>query len=197
MPDETIEQQLAAAKAKVDEFRQSNVELLKAAKQWEGLDATAAREALAKVAAGGSDDVVKLKIELAQSKSEAVAAQSAAAQAAFATTIGMEALRVGAIPEAVEVLVAKAGKVFAMKEGALTTEAFGAPGVKLTVQEWLQAQFKESAFCFKPSTGGGANHQKGRGDTSDGKTILRNPTSQQLGEQASAIKAGRVKVEYD
>src|SRR5262245_43668940 len=67
---------------KVKEFRDRNISITKQLTEattklaaFDGIDAAAAKAALAKVAAGGDgDDVVKLKLQLAEAQSTATAA---------------------------------------------------------------------------------------------------------------------------
>ena len=54
---------------------------------------------------------------------------------------------------------------------------------------------RELSFMFASSRGGGADPKPGSG-SGDGKTVLKNPTAAQLGEYATAISQGKVRVEY-
>ena len=70
------------------------------------------------------------------------------------------------------------------------------PGIGVSrggARRWLMLP----GFAFQPSQGGGAAPSRGGSKTIDGKQILRNPSAQDLGQYASAIANGTVKVEYD
>lgn len=183
--------------AKLSQFRSSNIELLKerdALKaKFEGIDPDEHKTLKAR-AAGDPDDVVKLKLDLASEKAGRVDAQQKADRAVFTQTVSGEFLRVGGRPEAADFMVAAAEKVFAVNDGALTTDAFSpsAPGSKLTMAEWMDGQLRAAAFAFKPSTGGGAAPST-RIAHSNGNE-LRDPTPQQLGQHAGAIARGELKI---
>jgi hypothetical protein len=180
------------------EFRDKNIALMKQLKQFEGIDPEEYKTLKAKAAAGDSDDVVKLKLDLASERQARIEAQEKANRAVFETKIADEFLRHGGRADAVEFVVSKAAKVFALKDGTLTSETFStnAPGQKLTVSEWLTGHMKEAPHLFKPSSGGGA-HPLRSGGTGPAANELRNPTPQQLGEHANEIRSGRLKVSYD
>jgi hypothetical protein len=182
--------------ARVAEFRANNVKLMKDLERFKDVDPA---EYVRLKAAGDGAEVVALKLKLSQAESAAIAASKKADHAAFSNTIGNAFLKAGGLPSAQGYIVGEAAKAgFSMKDGALVSTQFGKPGEPLTINDWLQGQFKTSDFAFKPSLGGGASTTKSKGDSrsADGRQILHDPSPRALGENAAAIKAGRVKVEY-
>lgn len=65
------------------------------------------------------------------------------------------------------------------------------PGELLTPEQWLTTASKDLPFMFLPSRGGGANPLPG--PRTNSKELV-NPTPQQLGQHADAIKRGELKV---
>jgi hypothetical protein len=188
---------------RVAEFRATNVTVMKektdiAAKlaAFDGLDPVAAKAALAKVAAGDSDDVVKLKLKLAEAESTAASATMERQALKFRQLVSSEFLAAGGRPAAVDLILPTVP--FALVDEELKPKD-GEKSPNLT--EWIQDQAAnpEKSFLFLPSAGGGARGAKAPslnvGVRSNVKQLV-DPTPQQLGEHAADIKAGRVKVAY-
>jgi len=224
---------LVEANARVVEFRDKNIALLKEvddlrplkgiAEKFKDIDPDAARVALEKVKALGkkgvdsADDVdnklkqmleeamkpVKEALTAAEAKERA--AEARANELTFTTTIGQKAKAAGAQDSAVEYLASLAKDDFEIKDGKVLpkTGKFSKekPGDPLSVDEWLKDVAVERPFAFAPSTGGGAKPAPattgGAPTLKTGQTLLKNPTPQQLGENAKAIKAGTVVVEFE
>jgi hypothetical protein len=219
---------LAAANAKVVEFRDKNIaqskELddlrpLKAqAAKFEGIDLDAAKDALAKVAALGkkgvkdADDlnaIVQAAVQaaikpvsdkLAATEATSLANAKRADDSTLRAIVIDKFLKAGGEPGASEFIIGKAGGEFLIENGTLKAQPnkFSAtkPGEPLGVDEWMGAQTKESAFAFKPSTGGGAEGKPGSGGGGKpGQKVLTNPTPQQLGEHMQEIRSGKMRIE--
>lgn len=214
---------LASANAKVVEFRDKNIaqskELddlrpLKAqAAKFEGLDVDAAKAALEKVKALGTKDVATIVQEAVAAAIKPVSDKLAATEATSAANakraddstlravIGEKFGKAGGEPGALDYIVGKAAGAFVIENGALkaapNTFSTAKPGEPLGVDEWLGTQTKESAFAFKPSTGAGADPKPGAGGgPKPGQKVLLNPTAQQLGEHAGAIRKGEMRPEF-
>lgn len=186
---------------KVAGFRDNNITLTRerdalTAKlaAFDGIDSEAAKAALAKIAAGEDADVVKLKLQLAESQSATAAATQKAEALAHRQAVSAAFLAAGGRSEAVDFVTALApftvvGDTLKPNEGEASP----------TIQEWLLDQtVGANAFMFHPNKGGGAMGSKPSalvlGGRSDVRT-LRNPTPQELGAAAADIAAGKVKVE--
>jgi hypothetical protein len=145
--------------------------------------------------------VAQLEGELTQERAARTEAEQKADKSRVRDAVRGSALAAGALPAALEILLDRAVSTFTIdgdsvraKSGTFSPTR---PGEPLTVEEWLVGEMKTSAFLFKPSGGGGAGeHRPGGGGSGDGKTVLKNPTAQQLGEHAAAIRQGTVRVEY-
>jgi hypothetical protein len=185
---------------KLNEFRDnnralnaSNIELTTKLKAFEGVDAAANTAAAAKLAEleqkyQGIDPVefkalkerpdlsprvTELEAALAVATSAKTTAQATADKAVFRSKIADVFLRNGGRPQALEFEIAEAEKVFALKDGQLTTQAFSAdkPGEALSVDEWIAAQMLTSSFAFAASSGGGSSGANSS-RTREGKTIV-------------------------
>ena len=187
---------LAAANAKVAEFRDNNLALQKKLATFEGIDdPVAAKDALAKLATGDDADVVKLKLKLADAESTAAAATQKHDQLVFRSLVSAAFLAVGGRPEAVDYIVGKAP--FKLVDGELQPNDAATP----TIADWLleQSAAPASAFVFLPNKGGGsqgANTPTLKLGSGSNVRELVNPTPQELGANAADIKTGRVKVAY-
>ncbi len=203
--------------SKVNEFRARNIELMKATDvlkatvaKFEGIDPDAAKAALANLAkfeGVDPDEYHTLKARPdATARAAELEASLAAEKAAHAATqlrhaVTAEFLKCGGRSSAIDFTAEAAAKVFAMKDGELTTTEFSAsnPSEKLSLAEWMTQRAKEADFTFLPSHGGGAGGRTAspvRFGASSNQKILKDPTPQQLGEHASAIARGEVKIEY-
>jgi hypothetical protein len=219
---------LALANGKVVEFRDKNIALMqeveplrKLKTDFDGIDAVAAKDALAKAAqlkekgVTKADDVAKLvadsvaaalkpvQDQLAQSEAARKADNDRANRATMRQTIGEQFTKIGGKAKALDFVLAQAESVFEVRDGQVVAKAnqFSAanPGNPLPVTEWLGSQARENDFAFEPSNGGGANPKNNGngGGARPGQTILKNPSPAQLGAAASDIADGKVRVEYD
>jgi hypothetical protein len=201
----------------VEELRPLKTTLAK----FDGIDPDAARAAITKTAALQNagvqkpDDIaamIKVAVDaankpladqLAASHAATLAAQKRADDATLRETVVARFVKAGGKAKASDFTIAKALEVFDVKDGKVVAKAdrFSAekPGNPLDVDEWMQQHAREHDFAFEPSKGGGANPAPGGTGGSvgrPGQTILKDPTPQQLGENAAAIGKGTVRVEY-
>lgn len=191
---------------KLAEFRAKNVELLKAASKFEGIDPEVVKAERTRIAAleaqvaAAPAQFAELEAQLAAERTARTVAQEKADRSVLQDAIRGKALAAGVLPAALDILLDKAAPVFEVKDGVVQARpnAFSStrPGELLTPDEWIGEAIREFSFLFAPSTGGGANPRSGGGGTSDGKRVLRNPTPQQLGEHSREIAQGTVRVEY-
>jgi hypothetical protein len=112
-----------------------------------------------------------------------------------------KAVAAGVLPAALDILLQKAESLFEVTNGAVqarpNTFSPSRPGELLTVDEWVTGATQEFPFLFATSGGGGAPARHGApGRTNDGKKVLTDPTSRELGQYASEIAKGTVRVEY-
>ena len=182
---------------KVTEFRDNNTRLMAEARKFEGVDPEEYRTLKARAAADDAPDVVALRAELVAKTAALTKTQHQADALIIETKISDAFLKVGGLPKARAFIIAAASPQFTVEDGVLKGKTFSPnhPGQPMTVDEWVLLQTKENSFCFAWSGGGGAVGNKGGGGTSTAKE-LQNPTPQQLGEHAAAIKRGDVKVTY-
>jgi hypothetical protein len=184
---------------RVVEFRSNNIRLANEKKELEaklapfdGIDPVAAKEALAKVASGGGEELVKLKLQLAEAESHAASATQKADALVFEQRVSSAFVAHGGRPSAVPYMVNAAP--FVLADGELRAKD-GAPP---TIEEWLKDQAVANHWLFLESKGGGAPGSK-PGATLGMRANVRelvNPTPQELGAAAADIKAGKVKVAY-
>ncbi|MGE0361464.1 MAG: hypothetical protein AB7H93_12145 [Vicinamibacterales bacterium] len=208
MPEETIEQlkaDLAAEKAKIAGFRDNNIALLREVEplralkqQFDGLDAEKVRADLAELATlrqqppADAARITALETQLA-------AATATAAGATLRTLVGDAFLKTGGRPEALDFVLGKARDLFDVRDGQPEARVFSPnrPGEKLSIDEFIAAQTKASAFAFFPSSGGGASPlPAGGGSAPSGVREVVDPTPAQLGQLGDAIKAGTVRLKF-
>ena len=135
--------------------------------------------------------------QLASEKSARAEAQGRAAKSVLRSTIADAFVKSGGKPQATDYIVGKAEAVFEVDEsGALKGKGFSPirPGQRLTVDDFIATQARESEFAFAPSGGGGAAPSRGR--STGAGAVLTNPTPQQLGAHAKEIASGATRVEY-
>lgn len=202
----------------VEELRPLRTQIEKFA----GIDPDAAKAAIAKVgtlsAAGVQkpDDIaamIKAAVDaankpladaLAASNQATLAAQKRADDATMRETVIARFVKAGGKAKASDFTIGKAMEVFEVKDGKVVAKPnqFSAekPGNPLDVDEWLLQHAREYDFAYEPSRGGGATPAPGGPSGSlglkPGQTVLKDPTPQQLGENAAAISKGTVRVEY-
>jgi hypothetical protein len=191
---------------KLAEFRDKNIALLKELddlkKAYEGIDPVAVPVALARLAelekAKPNERISALEAELATEKTAHAASRKQADASLIETKLSDAFLKVGGRPEARGFIVAAAAGQFTVENGVLKGTQFSPsrPGEPMTPDEWLLLQTKANAFCFLPSSGGGADPKHGGGGTVSGK-VLRNPTPQDLGRHAKEIASGEMRISYE
>jgi hypothetical protein len=145
--------------------------------------------------------VKPLKDEVAASRATSDANAKRADDQTLRNVVGEKFSKAGGKAKALDYIIGQAQSVFKIEGGVVKAlpNKFSAekPGEPLGVEEWLSGLAKEHDFAFEGSAGSGAAPVKGGGGAlRAGQTILRDPTPQQLGENAKDIKAGKVKVEY-
>jgi hypothetical protein len=208
--------------AKLSEFRERNISLIKEVEElrplkqkYEGIDPDAAKAALAsateltaklaKFEGVDPDEYRTLKARPdATTRAAELETRLAAEKAAHASTllkhlVTAEFLRVGGRASAIDFMATAAAQVFAMEDGKLTTKELSTsnPSEPLSISEWMAKQNAAANFAFQPSRGGGAGSTSPtRFAARSDQKILKDPTPQQLGEHASAIAKGDLKIEY-
>ena len=191
-PDGKFHLSMEGDPPKLAEFRSRNIDLMKtneALKAQAEVDKAKLAELLAKP--DNSKQATELEAQLAAERS----AHSATQLKHLVTT---EFLRSGGRASAVDFMAAEASKVFAMEDGKVTSKEFSAtnPAEPLSIEEFMLKQSRTADWLFLPSNGGGARPSSTKFGARSNQKVLKNPTPQQLGANASAIAKGEVKVEY-
>ena len=188
--------------AKVAEFRDRNVALLKQLARFDGIDPEAVKAERARLAelenAPARGRVAALEAELAQERTARAASEEAASRGRVRDSLRPKALAVGAIPAAVEMLLDKATPLFTLVNDAVqaqpSTFSRTRPGEPMTPEDWLADAVVEFPFLFHPSTGGGASASSPA--PTHGTRELRDPSPQDLGRHADDIRSGALRVVY-
>jgi hypothetical protein len=201
-----LEVEGAVEKAKLDEFRTSNVSLLKERDElkarFEGIDPDAVRalaaekqklEEAAQIKAGEVDKVIETRVKAARteldkqlstatSERDALNARLVAIQIdqGVITAASKRGLRASAMPD----ITARARGTFRLVNGIPTafdadgqTVRAGQDGVApMTLEEWVDAQVSEAPHLFESNAGGGAAGN-GSGGTGN-KGSVKNPFAQ-------------------
>jgi len=193
---------LLAANAKIVDFRDNNIKLLKEVDElrplrtkFEGLDPEEARTAVKKMKDLGTkgvkdaddldarlksmvDEAVKpLRQQITESQAATQAERQRADEFLLRTMVGDTFVKNGGKPNAVSFVVGLAKEHFEVKDStvAAKTGKFSTekPGETLSVEEWLASTVaKEHDYVFQPSNGGGAPPAKGS-PSSSGPAKLR------------------------
>jgi len=179
---------LAAANARLIEFRDTNVNLLKEVEPLRKIkealgdvDPATAKSTAAELAALKASGVAKpgdiaTQIQAAvQAAMEPVVKENAALKSSWQadreradagtlrTAIGEHFTKAGGVADALDFVLGRAKGIFVVENGVAKTapNVFSAdkPGEPLSISEWMAKMVKESSFAFKPSTGGGASPQ--------------------------------------
>ena len=192
----------AADKSKLDEFRSTNVALMRERdelkKRFEGIDPEQVRqlaeekrrlEEAQQLKAGETEKVVEARVRAARGELEKqVSALTSEREALNARLVTIQidqgvvaaatkrGLRATAIPD----ITARARSVFRLANGVPTafeadgqTVRVGKDGVAaLTLEEWIEAQVSEAPHLFEGNAGGGA---AGNGSGGAGNRSGRNP----------------------
>lgn len=201
-----------------------NAELVPLKTKYEGIDPTEARQAIEKVKALGkegirdaddlaskiksaAEELIKpLRDQLAMSAAETAAARKIADDSLLHSKISESFLKAGGKANATDFVVGLAKDDFEVRDGKVVAKAgkFSVknPGDPITPEEWIPSKVqKDHDYVFQPSGGGGAVVKPVANvpipsKTKPGQTVLKNPTPQQLGEFASDIASGKVKIEH-
>lgn len=200
--------------SKLAEFREKNIALLKevdALKEslkefeafktkYEGIGDPEAIKAERLKLAELEKTTATLETQLAAEKAARTEAQEKATKSRVRDALRVKALPAGVLPAALDIFLDKAEGIFTMEGDVVkakpNTFSPTRPGELLTPDEWIANATRDLSFLFAPSKGSGAigNHGTTGGSRSG---ELRNPTPQQLGENAAAIARGDLKVVYD
>jgi hypothetical protein len=190
----------AVDKSKLDEFRSTNVTLLKERdelkQRFEGIDPEEVRkladekrrlEEAAQLKAGEFEKVVEARVKVVKGELSAATTERDALNARLVAiqidqgVVGVASkrgLRASAIPD----ITARARGVFRLVNGVPT--AFEADGqsvrhgrdgvTPMTLEEWVDAQVSEAPHLFESNAGGGAAGN-GSGGVGGGKASVKNP----------------------
>lgn len=187
---------------KVAEFREKNITLLRDLARFDGIDPEAVRVDRLKLTelekAKPDGRVATLEAELVAEQAARAEAQKKVNRGVLRDTFRAKALAAGVLPAALDICLDKAEPIFTVVNETVqarpNTFSKSRPGELLTPDEWIVESTKEFPFLFGRSAGGGADPKPGGGCANVRE--LRDPTPQQLGEHASAIAKGDVKVRY-
>jgi hypothetical protein len=192
----------AADKAKLDEFRNSNVALLKQIdeqkKRFEGIDPDEVRkladekrrlEEQQQIKAGEVEKVVETRVKAAKTDFDKQLGLVSAERDALNTRlvaiqidqgVVAEATKRGLRATAMQDITARARNIFKLVNGVPTafeadgaTVRVGKDGVKpMTIEEWVDAQVSEAPHLFESNAGGGA---AGNGSGGAANRSVKNP----------------------
>jgi hypothetical protein len=140
-----------------------------------------------------------LKAELAAEKSARADVQKKADRAHLRDTFRPKLLAAGAFPAALDIALDKLEPVFTVENDTVKAKtAFSTerPGEPLSPDEWIVGAIKEFPFLFGQSAGGGAAPKSGLLGGGSNQKELVNPSAHELGENATAISQGKLKVVY-
>lgn len=179
----------AVAKAKLDEFRTNNIDLIKKLEPFKDLDPVVVQDALKThqqykdkklIDNGKIEEVVENRVkEMKSSYETQLTAEKTARQAAEGTLskvlidneLSREALSNGALDTAVDDIVSRGRQVFKLNGGKVLpyegeNVIYGDDGVTpLSVKQWLTKLSAKAPHLFKQSKGGGADAGNRSGDS--------------------------------
>jgi hypothetical protein len=166
------------------------------AAKFDGIDPAVARATAAKLAAL---EQAKPEERIAHLESQLADANKRANGALIRDALDSAFLKAGGHPNAVDFACTKAADKFTVENGAVVGTVFdpNQPGVKLTVDAFINQLLSEAAYVFALSSGGNASPRKSSGENRSGVKEPRNPTPHHLGEAGADIKAGKIRVVYD
>jgi len=214
---------------KVKQFRDNNIALTKEVEtlrplktQFEGIDATAAKEALAKVeelrkkGVDKPDDITTaiasalkqfttevvepLRIELSSEKKAREDADLKVDDATLRTVVGEKFIEMGGQAGALSFILGKANETFQVVDGNVVAKpnkfSTDSPGNLIEAAEWLTQQSRagDASFAFKSSNGGGADGGSGDNKPIAGVKDLVDPTPAELGKNMDAISNRTMRV---
>ena len=188
--------------AKLTEFRDKNIALIKDLARFDGIDPEAVKTDRAKLVeiekAKPNERITELEGQLAAEKTARAEVEQKAATNRVRDTFQTKASALGARPNALDIISGKAEALFTVVDGVIqakpNTFSRTRPGELLTPDEWLADSAREFPFLFLPSSGSGSHPLPGGSGGTSGVPELRDPTPEQLGRHADDILAGRMKV---
>jgi hypothetical protein len=187
--------------AKLAEFRDNNIALLKELNElkvrFEGIEPDAVKNERAELAAlRAAKPDAALQKQLDDERAAHAATRTKADAVVIENKLSDALARAGVRPQARAFVLAQAAGLFTLENGELkaTKRSPARPGELMSVDEWVTQQTKENAYAFLPSSGGGADPRRGGGP---GGTVLKNPSAQQLGQYATEIASGAMRIEND
>lgn len=150
------------------------------------------------------DTVNPLKESLDKERQLRLDAQKRADDALFHNAISDKFVKAGGKANALGYIVNEAKTHFEVveneiksKEGVFSKKDVMTP---LSIDEWMDMTTKEHDFAFADSSGGGADPKlggPGKPGIKAGVVVLKNPSAQELGKNADAIRKGEVQVVND
>ncbi|MGC4083399.1 MAG: hypothetical protein QM736_15140 [Vicinamibacterales bacterium] len=189
--------------ARVGEFRDKNIALMKDLAKFEGIDPVAAKAALARAQSNPELRVTELEAELARERTARTDAEQKATTGRVRDALRAKALAAGVLPGALDIFLDRAQGSFTMDGDSLKAQpnvfSPGKPGEPLTPDEFIATAIVEVPFLFGRSSGGGAPASRPRAEGSGGGgRDLLNPTPAQLGDPQTAkdIRDGKIRVVY-
>lgn len=170
----------AVPREKLDEFRNSNIDLMKKLDGYKGIDATKYQTLLGLekrltdkelIEAGKVDEVVQSRIQSMKGEHEGVVtklsddlsiANRQLESLLIDSAVRVKALEAGVIPTAVDDVMLRAKTVFKIVDGKAVPHSEGKPlygkdGVNsMSVEEWMGSLAKSATHLFGQTSGGGA-----------------------------------------
>lgn len=170
----------AVPREKLDEFRNSNIELMKKLDGYKGVDAVKYQTLLGLekkltdkelIEAGKVDEVVQSRIQTMKGEHEGVVsalnndlsiANRQLESLLIDSAVRVKALEAGVIPTAVDDVMLRAKTVFKIVDGKAVPHSDGKPmygkdGVNaMSVEEWMGSLAKSATHLFGQTAGGGA-----------------------------------------
>jgi len=173
-------------KARLDEFRDKNIELMKTMEQYKGVDPDQYQELLdlkrkvdesKLVESGKVDEAVQQRVQTLQSEydekikeyeSKLGDAQSKLEKTLLSSELQGKAIKVGAYESALDDIESRARQVYKLVDGEILPidskgqVIYGRNGSDpMPMSEWLKGLAKEAPHLFKGSEGGGARNNSG------------------------------------
>lgn len=188
----------AVPKAKLDEFRNNNIQLTKTLESFKGIDPskyTSLLELEARVKdsklvdAGKIDEVVEGRISalktdyenrIKAADDESSKLKSMIRQKSLSSEVSMQAAKLGVVESAIEDVALRASSLFQLDTSgnlvAVDTAGnpvYGKNGTdKLSVAEWMKDLSKTAPHLFKASAGGGASNARGKAGNTAGMSSI-------------------------
>jgi hypothetical protein len=185
-----------ALNAKVTELETANAELVASLDAHTGTDVATLMEQLRAFEGIDPAEYHALKAltpRVTELESALATERQTLARTQFSSAVAAELHKSGIRTSAVEFMTAEAAKVFALKDGALSTDTFSPtkPGERLSLAEWVAGQRVTASYAFQPSSGGGAPIGGSTGSR-EPRTVSRDPG--EFGQNLAAIASGEAVV---